>query len=383
MMNLNRTMRNFVLCAMLCQSLVAQSSEYFVSPSGDAANSGTEGSPWPSIGFALDKAIGGDIITLLPGTYKEAVVIALSGSAQHPTTIRSQRKWEAIIQDSPAHGIYVGDGIINVVIDGVQVKGAGIDGVKVGSFATVRNCWVHHSASQGISAFGTRGTILERNLIEHNGTDPMFDHGIYLSGTNAVVRCNVIRWNKCYGCQFYADAPASTADSQFYNNLVYGNLNALTVWSPTGQTNYVLNNTLLSDRYVLRASSGVLCVSNNILLGPSARRIFDAGDDTEIRADYNLIASTGRRRGSHDVIADRPGFANPGQGLFWLLTDSPARGAANQAIVPPVDFFGAVQKRTLDAGAFQYHTGLAQDTQVLDPSPAMPDYWLTNVAKQF
>lgn len=376
-------MRTSLLFIAVCYALAAQASEYFVSPSGSPSNSGTESSPWRTIGYALNNATGGDIITLMPGTYQEAVIVALTGSTAHPTTIRSQRKWEAIIQDSPSHGIYIGDGTINVVIDGIQVKGAAIDGIKVGSFATVRNCWIHHSTSQGISAFGTRGTLLERNLIEHNGTDPMFDHGIYLNGTNSVVRCNVIRWNKCYGCQFYSDAPSSTADCQFYNNLVYGNFNALTVWSPTGQTNYVFNNTLLSDRYVLRVSSGVLCVSNNILLGPSPRRTFDVGDGAVVRADYNLVSSLGRRRGSHDVLADRPGFVNPDQGLFWLSADSPARGMASQVIRPPVDFFGQEQKGMLDAGAFQYHPVLRSDTEVLDPSPAMPDYWLTNVAKPF
>ena len=211
----------------------------------------------------------------------------------------------------------------------------------------------------------------------------MFDHGIYLSGTNDVVRCNVIRWNKCYGCQFYIDAPASSAECQFYNNLVYSNLNALTVWSPTGQTNYVFNNTLLSDRYVLLADYGTLCVTNNILIGPSARRIFCTQDGAAIWADYNLISASGRRRGPHDVMVDQPGFVNAGRGLFWLLADSPARGVAAEGIVPPVDFFGVEQNRVLDVGAFQYRGHLIGDARVLDPLPANPDYWLTNAASLF
>ncbi len=372
-----------MLCVSVCHPMVTQASEYFVSPSGSPTNSGIETSPWPSVGFALSNAVGGDIITLLPGTYVEPVIVELSGTAEHPTVIRSQRKWEAIIQGSPSHGIYIADGVSNVVIEGLQVAAAAIDGVKVGSYATVRNCWIHNSAGQGISAHRSRGTLLERNLIEHNGTDPVFDHGIYLSGTNDVVRCNIIRWNKCYGCQFYADAPASTAECQFYNNLVYSNRNALAVWSPSGQTNYIFNNTLLSDRYVLRANYGTLCVSNNILVGPSARRIFSAEDGAEIRADYNLISASGRRRGSHDVMANHPGFVHTDRGLFWLVADSPARGMAAEWIAPPVDFFGRERKRVLDAGAFQYRVHLTRDTRVLDPAPAIPDYWLTNAVSIF
>ena len=380
---LNQAKRLLIICLAVCWSLCAWSSDYFVSPSGSPTNSGTEVSPWPSVGFALGKASGGDSITLLPGIYVEPVVVNLSGTAEHPTVIRSQRKWEAVIQGSPSHGIYVADGVTHVVIDGLQVASAAIDGVKVGSYATVRNCWIHHSAQQGISAHGTRSTLLERNLIEHNGTDPVLDHGIYLSGTNDVVRCNVIRWNKCYGCQLYYDAPVSSAECQFYNNLVYGNRNALTVWSPAGQTNYVFNNILWSDRYVLLADYGTLGVTNNILIGPNARRIFLTEDGAVIWADYNLISATGRRRGAHDVMVSDPGFVNALEGRFWLRADSPARGAAAEGLVPPIDFFGRARTRVLDIGPFQYRGHLARDPRVLDPSPASPDYWLTNGDSSF
>jgi hypothetical protein len=368
----------FILCLAVCHPLLALSTEYFVSPTGKLTNSGTENSPWPSVGFALDNASGGDVITLLPGTYAEAVVVDLSGTPQNPTVLRSKLKWQAVIHGSPSHGIYISDGVTNVVIDGLQVAAAAMDGVKAGTYATVRNCWIHHSANQGISAFHTRGTVLERNLIEHNGTDPLFDHGIYVNGTNAVIRCNVIRWNKCYGCQIYGDAPVSSAECQFYNNLVYGNLNALAVWSPTGQTNYVFNNTLRSDRYVLLADYGILCVTNNILIGPSEQRIFSQQDGAAIRADYNAISTSERRRGPHDVMIDQPGFLNPSAGLFWLQANSRARGVAAQGIVPPVDFFGSPQNRVLDVGAFQYRGHLARDSRILDPSPANPDYWSSN-----
>jgi len=353
--------------------------EYFVSPSGCATNAGTELSPWPSIETALSKISGGDIVTLMPGTYAEAVVIEVSGTLDFPTVLRSQRKWEAIIKGPPSHGIYTADGVTNVLIDGLQVAEAQIDGIKVGSFATVRNCWIHHSTRQGISAHRTRRTTLEYNLIEHNGTDPAFDHGIYLSGTNDVVRGNVIRWNKTYGCQIYYDPPASSSGCQFYNNLVYGNRNALTVWSPGGQTNYVFNNTLISGRYVLIANGGTLCVTNNILIGVKRRQVLCAEDGAIIRGDYNLTPVPGKQRGPHDVVAAKPGFVKPGAGLYWLRSDSPAWGSAAEHMGPPVDFFGRKQSRVLSVGAFPFRGRLASDTRVLDPSPARPDYWATNL----
>ncbi len=377
--------RWFLVClaGWVCLAAHGQPREFFVSPSGSLTNLGTESSPWPSVTFALSKAAGGDIVTLLPGTYSEPVVVELCGTPKFPTVIRSRSKWDAILQGSPGHGIYIADGVTNVVIDGLQVASAGMDGVKVGSFATVRNCWIRHSKGQGIAAHVARDTLIEYNLVEHNGTDPTLDHGMYLSGTNLVVRGNVIRWNKTYGCQIFADPPASSANCQFYCNLVYSNRDALTVWSRSGQTNYVFNNTLISGRYVLIADFGTLCVTNNILVGARRQQILCAEEGATILADHNLTPVRGRNRGPHDVVAADPGFVKPDAGLFWLRPDSPAWGSAAERMPPPVDFFGRKRSRALSVGAFEYCVQLVKDSRVLDPSPTRPDYWFTNALCRF
>ncbi len=351
--------------------------EFFVSPTGCETNAGTESAPLGSIAAALRQASGGDVITLLPGTYAEAVVVEVSGTAKHPTTIRSQRKWEAIIKPPAGHGVYTADGVTHVLIDGLQVSGAMIDGIKVGSYATVRNCWIHHAAHQGLAAHNTRETVVEYNLIEHNGTDNRLDHGIYLNGTNDIVRGNVVRWNKTYGCQIYYDPPYSSANCQFYNNLVYGNRDALTVWSPAGQTNYVFNNTLVAGNYVILADFGTVCVTNNILVGASPKRLLHADDEARIWDDYNLMSIRPPSRGPHDLTVSSPGFLNPRAGLFWLRWDSPARGAAAKSTVPPVDFFGRAEHKAYDLGAMQYRARYTNDRRMLDPA-ACPDYWSTN-----
>jgi hypothetical protein len=364
-------------CAWLARAKEAPASfgEYFVSPAGSEGNDGSESSPWPSVNIALEKVGGGNIITMLPGVYTEQITVERSGPAGFPTTIRSQRKWEALILGGPAHGIYTSEGVTNVVIDGVQVSHAGIDGIKVGSYATVRNCWIHHSARQGISAHRTRETTVEYCLIERNGTDPVLDHGIYISGTNDVVRCNVIRWNKTYGCQIYYDPPASSAECQFYNNLVYGNKDALTVWSPGGQTNYVFNNTLVSTNYVLIADHGNLCLTNNILVGSKWGRSIWRVHGAKVWADYNLSAAPGDVHGRHDVVAADPGFINPGAGLFWLSPGSPARGRARASMAPPVDFYGDGGPKITDLGAFQYSAADTSGSRFLQSIVVKNDYW--------
>src|SRR4051794_476185 len=90
--------------------------EYFVSPSGCETNGGTAADPFRSVAAALARSSGGDLITLMPGTYVEAIVVEVSGTPEFPTTIRSQHKWEAIIKATSSHGLYVADGVTNVVI---------------------------------------------------------------------------------------------------------------------------------------------------------------------------------------------------------------------------------------------------------------------------
>jgi hypothetical protein len=372
--------RQLALVCLLCQLGAASCpasgyGEYFVAPSGREDNAGSESSPWPSVEFALNRVGGGNTITLLPGDYTEPIIIERSGPNGHPTTIRSLRKWEAILQKTTSHGIYTSDGVTNVVIDGLQIAHAGIDGAKVGSYVTVRNCWIHHATHQGISAHRTCGTIVEFCLIEHNGTDPEFDHGVYMSGTNDIVRCNVIRWNKTYGCQIYYDPPASSAECQFYNNLVYGNKNALTVWSPAGQTNYVFSNTLISTNYVLIADFGTLGATNNILLGAKWHRAVSLEDGARLRADCNLILPSVRTTGPHDVVAFDPGLISVVDGLFGPARGSPARGRAAAGMVPPMDFWGRRERVLTDIGALQYRPYLSSAQHPPVVSAAGIDYW--------
>lgn len=354
--------------------------EYFVSPSGSERNNGSQASPWPSVEYALSKISGGNIITLMPGVYRDPIVVDVQSATGYPTVIQSQNRWEAVIQGVSSHGVYTADGITNVVIDGLQVANAALDGIKVGSFVTVKNCWIHHASGQGVAAHSTRQTLIERNLIEYNGTSPTLDHGIYISGTNNIVRCNVIRWNKTYGCQIYYDPPSSSAECKFYNNLVYGNKDALSVWSPTGQTNYVFNNTLVSTNYVLIADYGKLCVTNNILVGAKFGQVICPEDGANVWTDYNLTTVSSNPHGLHDVVTASPGFVNAKSGQFWLKSDSAARGMAAKSIVPRVNFFGQEQAVISDISAFQYNPQFTNDTRTLDPASAMSDYWLPVLA---
>jgi hypothetical protein len=376
-------------------------SNYYVSVSGSATNSGSVDSPL-ALSSALSKALPGDVIVLLPGTYP-SIVIRTPG-----LTLRSLSKWMATVVGSPAmHGIEVNSN--NVVIDGLEVSHSYIDGIKLNaSGVTVRNCWIHHSGlgdtnavantnesftGQGIYSGAHDHNTIERNLIEYNGIWIGHDHGVYISGTNHVIRGNVLRHNWTYGLQLYTGyAGESCSGIAVYDNLIYANgncdngRNCLTVWAgPPGSgvmtTNYVFNNTLIASTYYpVICDSGYLALSNNIILGSYDGTLI-AVDGGTIWSDHNCFTNTlrvgnGIVDGGHNLIVSDPGFVNAGQGLFWLTANSPARGSADPAVMPPVDFFGMPQTSYTDIGAFQYNQLYETDIRVLDPSSSDPDYWL-------
>jgi len=114
--------------------------------------------------------------------------------------------------------------------------------------------------------------------------------------------------------------------------------------------------------------------TNNILIGILTLAL-NAGRYS-IVSDCNLMSHVDNLPvGPHGMVTNYAGFVNTNSGLYWLNASSPARGAAFITSCGPVDFFGRAQSTVTDVGAFQYNSVYASDSRVLDPSPALPDYW--------
>ncbi len=80
-------------------------------------------------------------------------------------------------------GITTGTGSAWIVIEGFEILGARATGVKVnGDFTTIRDCWIHNNAMIGVEAHGVRSLVFENNIVEYNGANPQFGHGIYADG---------------------------------------------------------------------------------------------------------------------------------------------------------------------------------------------------------
>jgi parallel beta-helix repeat protein len=381
-----------VLLLLACSLAEATAKDFYAAVNGSSSNAGTSSAPWP-LDYAIANAGTSNTIILMPGVYPAR---SWTVSTSY-LTLKSQTKWGAWLVNSPDSGVKIAatDWSVNsLTLDGLVISNAFRNGVEIFSGAghIIRNCWILRSGQftpsggqneSGISCSALVNTLVEDNLIEYNGCTAGYDHGIYLGGTNNIVRGNVVRYNAAYGIQLYSHSPESVTGNRVYHNLVYGNC---TLGDSAGRsemvlftryssmTNWVFNNTFLSKLpYAVQVESGMYgWFTNNIIVGTTAG-FYPSGT---IYGDYNLSTAPLRNAGSHDVVTNYLGFVNSSEGLYWLKSDSPARGKALSNIAGPVDFFGNPVSSVTDIGSFQYSATYASDQRVLDPSPASPNYWL-------
>src|SRR5687767_446026 len=95
-----------LLAAVCLSPISAIATEYFVSPQGlDTADGLAKSSAFSSIGRTIERLIPGDTLTILPGTYFEAIKASVSGTQEAPITIRAQRPGTVLLRGN----VEVGD----------------------------------------------------------------------------------------------------------------------------------------------------------------------------------------------------------------------------------------------------------------------------------
>ena len=360
---------------------------YYVATDGKADNDGSREKPWASVEYALSKVGGGHTIIVKPGVYRGPIQIAkqYAGTKEHPTVIKSEVKWKAIIIGAEYHVISNGDGCDWVVIDGFEVMGGRYDGIKMnGDYDTVRNCWVHNNKAMGVAMHNKKGGVIESNLIEFNGNHAQFDHGVYASGDGLTIRGNIIRHNASYGLHLYS----SIKNSIIANNLVYGQVRrrGIIVSCPEGGgKNVIVNNTVVEDQGITIWNGDGEIVVNNILVGNG--EVFSFNDATQnVLVDYNLCMPKSERQGPHGITGN-PRFVDAGKGVFWLQEGSPAIGSGSSQHVSTKDFWGRPHPKNqpIHLGAFAFVPFFATEQARAGwdygwayhrhSSGLMPDFW--------
>jgi pectate disaccharide-lyase len=347
---------------VMSMATMAVAETYYIAADAKPEGDGTTAKPWASLDVALAKVGGGNTFVFRPGIYRGPLQIPkqYAGTEASPTVIRSEVKWQAVVIGAPYHVISNGDNCDWVVVDGFEVCGARYDGIKMsGHHNTVRNCWAHNNSHMGIASHHRNDTVIENNLIEFNGQNIQFHHGIYASGERLIVRNNIIRHNAGFGAQLYPELK----DSVVSGNVIYGQAvkHGIIVACPKGGgKNRIINNTVANNRGALTIWNGDgEVVMNNILV--SSREVIQVDEATKnLVSDYNLCMPASERQGVHGLSAD-PMFVAPDRGVYWLKPGSPAIGKGTAEGAPAADFWARpmAKDKPRDLGALPFVPFLA------------------------
>jgi hypothetical protein len=166
---------------------------WYVSPDGDDANNGTFASPFATIQHAVDVAAEGDTINVLPGTYTDGItidtphltVLLMNGAviqnnspcfivnASYTTIMAENIGGAKCVPTNGSNGIDVADGRINIIIDGLEIDGAGqttgagIDFAGAVTDVQIIDNLIHNLGGSGLVFGGAvNGTVdVQGNLI--------------------------------------------------------------------------------------------------------------------------------------------------------------------------------------------------------------------------
>ena len=149
--------------------------EFFVSVNGSDKNTGSKAKPFRTIFHALDQAVAGDTVTVLPGVYREGVRFRAGGDKNAPLTLRAAKPGTVVIDGFQKIPTAITlENVSNVVIDGLTFReicdttGACIK-INGSENITIRRCFQDgRSLSYTpvmVAAYGTKGLTLENCVI--------------------------------------------------------------------------------------------------------------------------------------------------------------------------------------------------------------------------
>jgi len=138
---------------------------YYVAPSGNDGNPGTEAQPFRTIGQGVGVARAGDTVYVREGTYYERVIVRSSGTADDPIVISAYPGERPVIDGECEDCPFDWNSLVlirgnYIVFDGFEVKRSSCFGVRMkGEHVIVRNLDVHHNMGNGIHVSGDYGLV--------------------------------------------------------------------------------------------------------------------------------------------------------------------------------------------------------------------------------
>jgi hypothetical protein len=197
-------------------ALKGEAKSYFVAPAGtDAHGRGSRGAPWRTIQFAVDRALPGDRIVLLPGLYAGETTLSHGGIEGEPVTIEAEQPGLAVLDGRhEAKACLRLEKAPYVVIKGVEARWFTAAGIYIADSpnVSVLNCkmwndfWMGWPIGSGVFAHRSPSFIGDHNLIF------AVERGIQLlQSPQARITYNTILKNMYGAVQFVYSAAGSVS----------------------------------------------------------------------------------------------------------------------------------------------------------------------------
>ena len=208
----------FVITNGLLSTLNAQVS-YYVSPTGNNANAGTNTAPWKTMVYAAAQLTSGDTLRVMPGTYNESAKVIISTS--NVTFKANDPNNRPIIDFNDRNNLgnrYVdGYGYSNVSWDGINITNAGGSDRAAINFGiwyptgwtgthlqnwTIKNCDISYAYNAAVRWMNVDNVLIENVYatecaqLNANGLDSLGHPHIilgYFSDTVTIRNCRIIQ----------------------------------------------------------------------------------------------------------------------------------------------------------------------------------------------
>lgn len=321
---------------------------YYVSVTGSDANHCTQPSaPCKSFNKAMSLAQAGDVISVMPGTYNQQLVISKSG-----ITVEGNG---AIINTTTQNGIKVSATAQNVIVRGFTVTKTWSHAIFVeGKFVTVENNTVYHS-------------IMENGAL-----------------SNGVITCGNAQWGS--GIK----AERGSSDVVIRNNTVYENCGEgiaatmginVVIEGNTVYDNYAVNIYLDNSPFAIARNNIVYCTGINLRNGKRATGIASAeesysGWGTQ-RHDAKIIGN--KVNGCDAGVASWQSEISTGKEVRLLVAENQVFGTIGRSIeLNTTNVDVVVRDNVSDKAVFvRYPAGAQLTNNTVSTSSSTPEVVLT------
>jgi parallel beta-helix repeat protein len=281
---------------------------FYVSPTGNDANSGTSSSPWKTIQKAANTLTAGQTVIVNAGTYSERVKITRSGNSGSVITFQAQGT--VVMQGFNIAANYIkvaGFEMANSPGTGWSDRSNGSGVYLAGSNNEISGNYIHDTPAAGIYFTGSSNN----NNVSSNRIAYAVECGIYVSGSGNLLASNDISHTRdvggsdADGIRFFGSG--NTVRQNYIHAIMLSDspgqsphIDAFQTWGPA--TNYVFEQNLIdkdpSDQQAFTIEGvtqpvGSIIIRNNVFITRGTGYQSDANvGDMGLVTNVSIIGNT-------------------------------------------------------------------------------------------